>query len=82
VRPEDFPLPDDLETLILVYIWAEERVAYVWREYTEFISSSSGLPKTSLIFPIIFCELDFYDALITRLSSRIPADVLRELNYD
>lgn len=82
MKPEDFPLPDDIETLILLYMWAEERVASVWREYTDYINSSPRLPKTSLIFPIIFCELDFYDVIIARVSARIPSDVLRELNYD
>ena len=82
MNPEDIKLPDDELILINLYHFFQDRIDKVWYEYQSHIASISNLPKTNLIFPIIFSELDFYDCVLARITSKLLPETLKEVQYD
>ena len=78
----DVKLPDDLNHLKLMYLVVSKIINNIWIEYTCYCEAINSIPQTSLIFPIIFNELDFYESLLARIGSHIPEDLLNELKHE
>jgi len=82
VSPYDILLPKDQEGLKMMYIMVNERLNNIWLEYTYYVDSLPLLPRTTLIFPILFSELDFYETLLERIRKKIPKDIVDEINNE
>ena len=82
LNPYDIKLPTNLKHLTAMYLTVSKIINNVWAEYTCYCEGTNNIPQTTLIFPIIFNELDFYEMLLVRISSHIPEDVLNELKHE
>ena len=80
MSPHEIKLPNKIEDLITFYMIVNHRLNNVWLEYTSFVESLNILPKTLLIFPIIFAELDFYEVLLERIKQKLPEEAVREIH--
>ena len=80
MSPHEVKLPDNSQDLITFYIIVNHRLNNVWLEYTNYVESLTILPKTLLIFPIIFSELDFYEVLLERIKQKLPKETVREIH--
>lgn len=80
MNPHEVKLPDNSQDLITFYIIVNHRLNNVWLEYTNYVESLTMLPKTLLIFPIIFSELDFYEVLLERIKQKLPKETVREIH--
>jgi hypothetical protein len=80
--PFQVQLPKKLSHLIMMYVLVNRIINNIWVEYTCYCEAMNTLPKTNLIFPIIFHELDFYESLLGRLSVHLPEDILKELRNE
>ena len=79
MNPYDIKLPKTEDGLRMFYILVNNRLNDIWLEYTTFVESLSNIPHTTLIFPILFSELDFYEILLERTRKRLPDQVVREI---
>ena len=80
--PFQIQLPEKLNHLIMMYVLISKIINNIWLEYTCYCEGINNIPQTTLIFPIIFHELDFYESLLARISTHLPEDVLRELRNE
>ena len=80
MNPHEVKLPDNSQDLITFYIIVNHRLNNVWLEYTNYVESLTILPKTLLIFPIIFSELDFYEVLLERIKQKLPKETVRDIH--
>ena len=80
--PFDLELPKDIAALATLYRIINRRVNKIWIEYTSYIENLPNYPQASLIFPIIFSELEFCEVILTRIASILPSYVVRELRED
>ena len=78
----DIVLPKSESDLATFYIIVNQRLNNIWHEYTTYVETSAITPKTALIFPIIFSELDFYEVLLQRIRVKLPDEVLREIDNE
>lgn len=78
----DIILPKDVYRLAQIHIMIIKKLDGIWAEYTEFCMGLNYLPNTTLIFPILFSELDFYETLLGRVRAHLPEEILRELHYE
>ena len=82
MSPYNIKLPEKLNHLIMMYLVVSKIISSIWTEYTCYCEGINSIPQTTLIFPIIFNELDFYESLLARISSHIPEDILNELKHE
>ena len=82
LNPHDVILPVDLNHLKAMYIVVSKIISNIWIEYTCYCEGINSLPQTTLIFPIIFNELDFYESLLSRIGSHLPDDIINELKHE
>jgi len=82
MNPDDVILPGKEKDLKTFYIIINRRVNKVWIEYTTYVEKCSSPPKTTLIFPIIFSELDFYESLLERIKSCLSDEVLEDIHNE
>ena len=82
MTPHDVKLPDCQKDLMIFYIIINRRLNNVWLEYTKFAEASTFVPKTILIFPIIFSELDFYEVLLERIKQRLPEEIIKDIHNE
>ena len=82
MNPHDVKLPDTPEGLKYFYILINHRLNSLWLEYTTFAENVSTIPQTTLIFPILFSELDFYEVLLERIRQKIPKEVITEISSE
>tara|TARA_Y100000592_G_scaffold24947_1_gene39099 strand:- start:372 stop:638 length:267 start_codon:yes stop_codon:yes gene_type:complete len=82
MNPRDVILPTDQKDLETFYIIINHRLNNVWLEYSTFVESTNILPKTSLIFPIIFSELDFYEVLLERIKQKLPKEKIKDIDSE
>lgn len=75
-------IPKDIEGLKLFVKMIESRLTCLWLEYTDFVNSSSAIPKTSLIYPILFGEIELYEKALEIMRSQVPEHLLKELDYE
>lgn len=79
MNPFDVNLPKDQQGLEFLYLLINKRLDNIWSEYTNHAEQLQVMPDTSSIFPILFSELDFYEALLERVRAKIPRETLHEL---
>jgi len=79
MNPMDIPIPNEIRAASALYILINRRLNNLWLEYTAFIEIHGSRTKTSLVFPVLFGELDFYEILLARVATRLPPEILREL---
>ena len=82
MTPHDVKLPDCQKDLMMFYIIINRRLNNVWLEYTTFAEASTFVPKTTLIFPIIFSELDYYEVLLERIKQRLPEEIIKDIHNE
>ena len=82
MNPHDVTLPEDKNDLKAFYIIINRRLNKVWLEYTTYVESCTAPPKTILIFPIIFSELDFYEALLERIKRNLSNEDLEDIHSE
>ena len=82
MNPKEIKLPDTLEGLKTFYILINHRLNNIWQEYTAYAEALTISPQTTLIFPILFSELDFYEVLLERVKQKLPKEVLTEINHE
>lgn len=78
----DVILPKEINELIQFYAMIMIKLNRIWAEYTDYCVDLNLLPKTSLIFPILFAELDFYETLLARVRVHLPEEIIRDLEYE
>jgi hypothetical protein len=75
-------IPKDFEGLKMFVKMIEKRLTNLWMEYTEFASKIRVMSPTSLIYPILFGEIDFYEELLSTIRTSLPEHLLKELEYE
>jgi hypothetical protein len=75
-------IPKDIEALKLFVKMIERRLTCLWLEYTNFVNNSAGIPRTSLIYPILFGEIELYEKALEVMRSQVPEHLLKELDYE
>jgi hypothetical protein len=78
----DIILPKEVYVLVEYYMIINSKLEKTWAQYTDFCMGTNLLPKTSLIFPILFSELDFFETLLSRIQAHLPPEILYELQDD
>ena len=82
MNPQDVILPDTQEGLRYFYILVNHRLKNIWLEYTNYAEAITNIPQTTLIFPILFSELDFYEVLLQRIKQQLPKETVAEIDDD
>ena len=82
MNPREVILPDTEDGLKYFYILINHRLNNLWLEYTSFAENATSIPQTTLIFPILFSELDFYEVLLERVRQRLPEKIIREIDNE
>ena len=75
-------IPNDFEGVKMFVKMIEKRLTHLWMEYTEFANSIKVLSPTSLIYPILFGEIDFYEEILAVIRSQLPEELLKEIDYE
>jgi len=78
MSPSDIILPDDRESMVKLYLHVNQRINEIWREYVSY-TNLAYVPSTTKIFAIIFCEMDFYEALLGRIRVHLSHEDIMEL---
>ncbi len=75
-------IPNDFEGVKMFVKMIEKRLTHLWMEYTEFANSIKVLSPASLIYPILFGEIDFYEEVLAVIRARLPEELLKEIDYE
>lgn len=75
-------IPKDFEVLKLFVKMIERRLTNLWLEYTDFVNNSNIRVKTSLIYPILFGEIELYEGVLSAIRAQVPEHLLKELDYE
>tara|TARA_R100000231_G_C5183240_1_gene121844 strand:- start:134 stop:397 length:264 start_codon:yes stop_codon:yes gene_type:complete len=73
MNAEDVVLPRDKNALIKLYLYINEKINEIWKEYVVY-SDLKYMPSTTKIFSIIFCEMDFYETVLARIRVHLSDD--------
>jgi hypothetical protein len=71
-------LPVDKSDLARLYIYINQRINEIWKEYVIY-TEMKYIPSTTKIFAIIFCEMDFYEALLGRIRVHLDEEDMIEM---
>ena len=71
-------LPCDKQDLIRLYIYVNQRINEIWKEYVVHTNLKYVLGTTK-IFAIIFCEMDFYESVLARIRVHLSEDDMMEM---
>lgn len=82
MTPYDIEIPKDQEALARFYIAINSKINEIWMEYTRYCEGIVNMPKCSLIFPIIFNEIDFYETLLSRIRVHLTDESLRDIRHE
>ncbi|MHA1942472.1 MAG: hypothetical protein ACW97P_12260, partial [Candidatus Hodarchaeales archaeon] len=75
-------IPKDFEAIKTFVQIIEKRLTNLWMEYTEFTNKIRVLSPSSLIYPILFGEIDFYEEVLAAIRASLPEHLLKELEYE
>ena len=78
MSPEDVTLPIDKDDLIKLYIYINQRINEIWKEYVVH-TEMKYVASTAKIFAIIFCEMDFYECLLGRIRVHLGEEDMIEM---
>ena len=82
MNPMDIPIPNSTRAASALYLLINRRLNSLWMEYTCYVETNGSKVKTQLIFPILFGELDFYEVLLARIATKLPPEIVRELQNE
>lgn len=75
---EDVNLPENKHDLIKLYIFINQKINEIWKEYV-IHTNLKYVSGTAKIFAIIFCEMDFYESLLARIRVHLDEDDMIEM---
>tara|TARA_Y100000287_G_C14118776_1_gene303853 strand:- start:505 stop:768 length:264 start_codon:yes stop_codon:yes gene_type:complete len=78
MNAEEVTLPVDKSDLARLYIYINQRINEIWKEYVIY-TEMKYIPSTTKIFAIIFCEMDFYEALLGRIRVHLDEEDMIEM---
>ena len=78
MNAKDVILPQDSTDLIRLYLFINEKINEIWKEYV-IHTDLKYIPATSKIFAIIFSEMDFYESLLARIRVHLSEEDILEL---
>jgi len=82
MNPEDVKLPEDINDKVKLYIYTNQKINEIWKEYVIY-TNLKYIPATTKIFAIIFCEMDFYECLLARIRIHLSEEHIQEIRkYD
>jgi len=82
VDPHSIVLPKKQEDLVFLYRFFDQKTDDIWKEYVLYCDSYITYPNATLIFPIIFTEIYFYEEMMTRIRVHLSEESLRNIDYD
>jgi len=74
----DVKLPTEKQDLIRLYIYVNQRINEIWKEYVVH-TNLKYVSATTKIFAIIFCEMDFYESVLARIRVHLSEDDMQEM---
>jgi len=78
MNPMDIKIPENNEDKIKLYILVNNKINEIWKEYVVY-TNLKYIPATGRIFAIIFCEMDFYEAILARIRVHLSESEVTEL---
>jgi len=78
VNPNDINLPKSSIDKIKLYIYTNEKINQIWKEYVQH-TNLKYIPATTKIFAIIFCEMDFYECILARIRVHLSEEEIQEI---
>tara|TARA_R100000388_G_C7094342_1_gene89158 strand:- start:196 stop:459 length:264 start_codon:yes stop_codon:yes gene_type:complete len=75
---ESVILPTDKNDLIKLYIYINQRINVIWKEYV-IHTNMKYISATTKIFAIIFSEMDFYECLLSRIRVHLSDEDMVEM---
>ena len=82
MNPSDIELPKSSIDKIKLYIYTNEKINQIWKEYVLY-TNLKYIPATTKIFAIIFCEMDFYESILARIRIHLSEEEIEEIRkYD
>ena len=78
MNPEDVILPTNKEDRIKLYIYTNQKINEIWKEYV-IHTNLKYIPSTTKIFAIIFAEMDFYETILVRIRVHLSEEDMTEM---
>ena len=78
MKPADVKLPKDPQDMVKLYIFVNSKINDIWAEYVIY-TDLKYIPATGKIFAIIFCEMDFYESILSRIRVHLSEEDILEL---
>ena len=75
---EDVNLPTNKDDLVKLYIFINQKINEIWKEYVVH-TNMKYISATTKIFAIIFCEMDFYESLLARIRVHLSDEDIVEM---
>ena len=82
MNSEDILLPTNKSDLIKLYVYTNQKINEIWKEYV-IHTNLKFVSGTTKIFAIIFCEMDFYESILARIRIQLTDEDMVEMRkYD
>jgi hypothetical protein len=78
MNPSDVILPNNREDMIKLYLYVNQKINEIWKEYV-IHTNLKYISSTTKIFAIIFSEMDFYETVLGRIRVHLSHDDISEL---
>ena len=78
MTPNDVNLPESSIDKIKLYIYANQKINHIWKEYVLY-TNLKYIPATTKIFAIIFCEMDFYECILARIRIHLSEEEIEQI---
>ena len=78
MNPNDVNLPESSIDKIKLYIYANQKINHIWKEYVLY-TNLKYIPATTKIFAIIFCEMDFYECILARIRIHLSEEEIEQI---
>ena len=78
MNPHDVILPKSSSDKVKLYIFTNEKINEIWKEYV-IHTNLKYVPETTRIFAIIFCEMDFYECILARIRVHLSEEEINEI---
>ena len=78
MNPSDIELPKSSTDKIKLYIYTNQKINQIWKEYVLY-TNLKYIPATTKIFAIIFCEMDFYECILARIRIHLSEEEIEEI---
>ena len=72
---DEINLPKNEDELLKFYLYLSMRLREIWEEYIYHAEQTVG-PTDTNIFVILFCEMDFFEALRQRVAEKLDPELL------